>query len=381
MTMNQIAQTLSHASQQWRDRPADERFPSIVALRDHAVRSRAASSEVNVDMGRVRVEARDGEVVVVGPNGGGAYPTHHAFNQLASRAGAPAGYLRTLPAEIAAPAVAHGLARVAEEGRESTLLMRRSATGRELHAATSTKYARIWNSEIAQRLVDLQSAQPWWTFPTAFRHAGQAAKPGERELPVAFASDSDMFTFLCDYEHGVEVRQADGSSHTLARGFTISNSEVGAGRLEAKFFLFDYVCSNVLIWGARVIREIDLVHTGRARDRFAAGFGALEDDLARHALSSDRTDAEAVARAQRILVADTKKEVLSSLYGSYGKRGLGKGAIEAAYTVVEETPRYGDPRSVWGLVNGITEVSQRESHADGRRKLDEIAGDLMSRAF
>jgi hypothetical protein len=167
----------------------------------------------------------------------------------------------------------------------------------------------------------------------------------------------------------------------LARGFTISNSEVGAGRLEAKFFLFDYVCSNVLIWGARVLREIDLVHTGRARDRFASGFWSLQADLEQHARSSDRTDAEAVARAQRILVADTKREVLSSLYGSYGKRGLGKGTIEAAYTVVEETPRYGDPRSVWGLVNGLTEVSQRESHADGRRKLDEIAGDLMSRAF
>lgn len=380
--MNQITQTLEHASKQWRDRPADQRFPSIAALADHTRRMRAASSEVDVDMTRVRVEARDGEVVVVGPNGGGAFPTHHSFGQLCSRAGAPAGYLRTLPAEIAASAVSHGLARAEEEGRESKLLMRRSEGGvRELHAATSTKYARIWNAEIAERLVDLQAAQPWWTFPTAFRHAGEARKAGDKELPVAFASDSDMFTFLCDYEHGVEVTQADGSRHTLARGFTISNSEVGAGRLEAKFFLFDYVCSNVLIWGARVVSEIDLVHTGRARDRFAGGFYRLSVDLERHALSSDRSDAEAVARAQRILVGDTKKEVLGNLYGSFGKRGLGKGTIEAAYTVVEETPRYGDPRSVWGMVNGLTEVSQRAKHADERRKIDEIAGDLMSRAF
>jgi hypothetical protein len=379
--MNQITQTLKHASEQWRSRPADERFDSLASLRDHTVRSRAASTEVDADMSRVRVEARDGAVVVIGPNGGGAYPTHHAFGQLCSRAGAPAGYLRTLPAEIAASAVSHGLKAAAEDGREASLLLRRVEGGRELHAATSQRYARVWNAEIAQRLVDLQGEQPWWDFPTAFRHAGEAKKASDKVLPVAFASDSDMFVFLCDYEHGVEIRQADGTSHTLARGFTISNSEVGAGKLEAKFFLFDYVCSNVMIWGARVLREIDIVHTGRARDRFADGFGALRADLEMHAQSSDRADAEAVARAQRILVGDTKKDVLSSLYGTYGKRGLGRGVIEAAYTVVEETPRYGDPRSVWGLVNGLTEVSQREGHADGRRKLDEIAGDLMSRAF
>lgn len=380
------ARTLTHASAQWRNRPADERFESLVELRDATRAYAQASRVVECGLGQLHATEHQGELVVVGPNGGGVRPTHFAFGQLCSRIGAPAGYLRELPAGLAAQAVSHGLATLGDEGKGGNLLLRRTRSGEsELHAALSQDYARIWNAEIAERLVQLQDAQPWWTFPTAFKQAGGGAKAGawgeSKELPVAFASDRDMFVFLCDYDHGVEITQADGSKHTLARGFTISNSEVGAGKLEAKFFLFDFVCSNVLIWGARVLSEIDIRHVGKARSRFSSSFRSLVGDLSAAANASSRSDVEAVQRAQNLLIADTQDKVVSHLFAKYGKNGLGKGVIEAAYEVVESTPRYGDPRTVWGMVNGLTEVSQRASHADGRMKIDEIAGDLMSRAF
>jgi hypothetical protein len=374
------SQTLGHASKQWRDRPADERFTTLEALRDATVAYRDASKVVSTTAAKLRADVRQGEVVLIGPGGGGAIPTHHAFGQLCSRVGAPAGYLRQLPGELAAQALDHGL-REAGSDVSTKLLLRNGAEGREVHAITSDSYGRVWNAEIAQRLVDLQAAQPYWTFPEAFRKVGGRAGQAGKTLPVAFASDHDLFVFLTDYEHGVEVRQADGSTHTLARGFTISNSEVGAGRLEARYFLFDYVCSNVLIWGARVLADVDIVHRGKARARFADGFADLARDLRSLAHGSAREEQEQISRAQRTLVADTKGEVVSTLFGRFGKRGLSKGIIEAAYEVVAETPRYGDPRSVWAVTNGLTEVSQRAKHADERRKVDELAADVLSMAF
>jgi hypothetical protein len=107
----------------------------------------------------------------------------------------------------------------------------------------------------------------------------------------------------------------------------------------------------------------------------------LATDLSLHANASTKADVEAIQRAQRMLIADTQKDVVTNLFRQYGKQGLGKATIEAAGKVVELTPRYGDPRSVWGMVQGLTEVSQKETHADARMKIDALAGDIMSRAF
>lgn len=47
--------------------------------------------------------------------------------------------------------------------------------------------------------------------------------------------------------------------------------------------------------------------------------------------------------------------------------------------VAEQTPRYGDPRSVWGIVNGLTEVSQKESYGSDRVAADRVAGKVLEK--
>jgi len=301
----------------------------------------------------------------------GARFSNWAFSQFASKMKAPGSYLRTLPTDIAMLNIKHGLTTLPDE--QSKLLV---AEGR-LDAITSDRYVRIWNAEIADWLCDLQSSQPWWTFPEAFRTANGGQKEGawgkHEVLPVAFLSDRDMFVFLCDYQHPVTI---PGVEHPLLRGFWVENSEAGAGAVRITLFLFDFVCCNVLVWGARNVIEVKINHTGRARERVLFEDSEARNAIVEYANRSTEKDVQRIVSARNLLVADTRNEVIDLLY-KQRLPGLTRTVLESAYAIQERTPRYGDPRSVWSVVNGITEASQTSEYADARTEIDRSAGRLL----
>lgn len=373
--------TLTRASRQWAERPEDERFDSLEALHAATLQHRMNSATAKSPVGELDVLSADGEVLLRGRSGSTAGFTHWGFGQMSRIAGAPASYLRKLPADLAADNLRHGLKTAGAAGGSDVKLLFRQNGSLRVRAATSERYARIWNHEIAETLLDLQATQPHWTFPTAFKRAGggsvASAWGAEQELPVAFASDHDMFVFLCDYEHGVRV---PGQEHPLARGFWIENSEVGASAVRVTLFLFDFVCCNVLVWGAKNVVEISVRHVGKARKKVLSPSSEAMRSLATWANASPREDEERIARAQNLLIADSREDVVSKLFR---KRinGLSKTTIDAAYQAAEDQPRYGDPRSVWGMVNGLTEVSQKTTYTDQRSLIDRAAGKIMEIAF
>src|SRR5438132_10885119 len=116
---------LMKASQQWATRPADERFWTLEELHEATLAHRQNAQTATTGLGELRVEARDGEIELVGRTGATAQLTHWAFGQLSARAFAPASYLRTLPATLAVQNLNHGLkARaVAEPNAEAKLLL------------------------------------------------------------------------------------------------------------------------------------------------------------------------------------------------------------------------------------------------------------------
>ncbi len=349
---------LHKASNQWASRPADERFATLAALRDAtaAYRDNAIQSR-GVDLAALTIDGSGGDLQIVGQSGKRAVPTYHAFGQLCARAKAPAAYLRSLPATTAAEALSHSLARAGEDDRSASLLFRQN--GRlELRAATSEKYARIWNVEVADALLRLQAAQPSWVFPEAFRSAtGRQGWGEKRTIPVAYASDHDLFVFLW--------------------GFFVENSEVGAAAFTLTTFLFDMVCANVIVWGAREVHELSVRHVGSARER---AFRELSVEVKKYADTSAGEQTATVARARVKLLGDKREDVISALFGKK-LPGLTKGTIGEAYDLAAETPRYGDPRSVWGVVNGLTEVSQRQDVAEDRVAIDRAAGRVLQMAF
>lgn len=104
---------VGRVSSEWFSRPDDERFLSLGELAI-AVRSRSERSRTRVvETALIHVEANraDPERLALILPGAEApvVPSHWSFGQLAAQVGAPAAYLRQLPAPLAAINLQYGL--------------------------------------------------------------------------------------------------------------------------------------------------------------------------------------------------------------------------------------------------------------------------------
>src|SRR5437879_3807568 len=221
---------LMQANRQWATRPHDERFTSLTALADFTRQQRELSQSGVVSSRRLHVVPSETDqlkgLLIEGATGHQAEPTHWSFGQLAGLVGAPAGYLRELPAPIVADNLNYGL-RFGRGIEDVGVLFTRKGDGTELRAATGPRYGRIWNADVADALTS--------RFGDGL--TGDFRVPGEfgREVTVTkdnttlYASDRGMFVFLADEKNRIEMPdRRNGRSGSLARGFFVWNSEVGA---------------------------------------------------------------------------------------------------------------------------------------------------------
>ena len=107
--MSQFTGTvLTEASRQWATRPDDQRYTTMAALKEAVAKRRTQSWTAAPKPADLKVLPQYGGglgVEVFDPTAGQSKiltPSHWSFNQLAQAANAPAGYLRKLPAELAA---------------------------------------------------------------------------------------------------------------------------------------------------------------------------------------------------------------------------------------------------------------------------------------
>jgi len=369
--------TLHAAHNQWANRPADETFPSIQELHQFVLEQRNNAATARTPFERIRVEADNGSVKLVGGHGRKALMTNWSFGQLASRIGAPPSYLRQLPATLAAQNLNYGLAALNAEGeeeREASLLL--DAKTGSVRAINSDKYSRIWNCHVTDKLVRLVETQPNWKLPLAYdRHGGTRGTPDANGMVPrgAYASDRDMFVFMVD--EGREL--AVPGSNPVNRGFFMRNSEVGAASFEITTFIYDYVCGNHYVWGASNVNTIRIRHIGEARPR---AFEELAGKVRDYAESSGRLIESQIVKARTLLLGDGKEDVVAKVLGRR-IADLPKWRVEDAYDIAEKTPRYGDPRSVWGIVSGLTELAQDATNTDDRTANDRAAGKLLEIAF
>lgn len=370
---------LFHAAKQWATRPADERFDSLEEMHEATLAYRRTAVEAHdVPWKDLRVEAGGEEVYLAGRTGTPAKLTHYSFGQLASRVGAPAKYLRELPPTLAAQNLNHGLKEKGDSDAENAQLMFHRNGTLLLRAVTSTKYERVWNHEVVERLIDFSArhglvpAQA--TFDWSQRAAGQDQQGATQLDPNAdnalYASDHDMFAFVMSPERSI----IDPVGKAMRRGVIVQNSEVGAASLRFMGFMFRDVCCNHIIWGAEEIAEVSLRHVGDIHTRWA---GALLS--VRKYLDGAASFDEAQMQELRVQIAGSKQEVLDRLFG-IRSLGLPMNALEASYDAVVPDED-GDPRSVWGMTQGVTRYSQTLPYAEDRHKIDRAAGKLLQIAF
>ena len=266
---------LMQASREWATRTPDQRLLTLHELGAKVGHQRSISRDAVVssrDLEFMPDPADPLKGLLVQRKGVGkvAIPTHFATGQLATLAKAPVGYLRTLPTPLVADLLNYGMG-YARDVEETKILVRQNGKV-ELAAATGPNYGRVWNSDIADALIrnfgDGISGD--WRVPGEFGKAVNVT----RDNTTIYAGDRDMFVFLADETNRIHIDGRRSASRSqvgdgsLARGFFVWNSEVGSATLGVAMFLFDYACSNRIVWGAQGFREIKLRHTSGAPDRF-----------------------------------------------------------------------------------------------------------------
>lgn len=387
---------LFRAHNQWAKRPPDERFWDVVEGQRACAAYRLHAREKLVTLQDLRVENVDGDLGIVGKLRVPATLTHWAFGQVSKLVEAPASYLRKLPPTLAAQNLNHGLKNIPAD-RTANLLFHQNGN-LLLRAALSESYHRIWNDEIFDRLLNLPGG--WRTPPARPAHdndprareaterdviqnqnfGGLSVNVGDRIAPAGvYVSDHDMFVFQIDDQNRID----DGSPEGLMRGFFVWNSEVGGATFGAADFLFKGVCGNHIIHGVQSMMEMKVRHVGtKASDKAWRGLEVAVRKIA----DSSAEDIEGKIKAARgMSLGGTKDEVIDAVLGIATKRrivDLTRRIIIAGVTRAEErTDRYGDPTTLWAVVNGLTEISQDYGYADRRTDLDRAAGKLLQAAF
>ncbi len=371
---------VGRVSSEWFSRPDDERFLSLSDL--HAsVASRAAKSRTRtVDSAAIRVEAaRDDSErleLLLPDSDAPVAPTHWSFGQLSSLVGAPASYLRQLPAPLAAINLQYGLT---SHRAEQVKTLETNDARTELRAVTGPDYGRIYDHDLVaavQKLAGDGVGDTRWKIPGVLDWSTGVYNPNaavSRESTTLYASDRDVFLFLVDDLNPIEAgKLADGSPDLFFRGFYCWNSEVGAKTLGMASFYLRAVCQNRNLWGVEDFQEIVIRHSKYAANRFAQEAAPA---LTRFADSSPMPFVNGIKAARANIVARDDNDRSDFLR----KRGFSKVETTAIIdTILAEEGR--PPESVFDFVQGITAVARGKAHQDARLEFEGRAKKLLDLA-
>ena len=355
------------------------------------VASRQGSAVATVPFASLVAGSVGRDVTLTGASGKVARLTHYAFGQLAASVGAPAGYLRDLPADTAAVCLNVGLAKT--ENRADRKLLFHQNGSLTLRACLSDSYERVWDSDVCEylaRLTDAGWRAPAGRAPPGYRGETRAATagdilPGQINISEGatiapsglYASDHDMFAFLVAPDRVI----TDGTGGALMRGVFVKNSEVGDASLSFTFFLMQAVCGNHIVWNARGVHDVRIRHVGSNPMRRA--LREFEGELRRYRDGAAEDEAGIVA-ARKLVLGSKKSEVLDALvkYAKTHSIPLSRTTLATGYdTAADHESWYGNPNTLWANVAGLTHASQQTGFADDRETVDRAAGRLMQIAF
>lgn len=370
----------SRVSSEWFSRPWDERFLSLDDLA-RMVRARSERSRTRViESALIHVEANrtNPERLTLHLPGADApvAPTHWSFGQLASMVGAPASYLRQLPAALAGINLQYGLA----NHRGEQVKTFETDEGRiDLRAVTGPDYGRIHDHELVeavQRIAGNGTGDTRWKVPGVLDWSTGVYHPSvdiTKDTTTLYASDRDVFIFLVDDLNPIEAgKLPDGSPDLFFRGFYCWNSEVGAKTLGIASFYLRAVCQNRMLWGVENFEEITIRHSKYAASRFAHEAAPA---LLNFADSSPQPFINGIRAARERIVARKDEERTEFLR----RRGFSKAeAGKIIDTVLTEEGR--PPESIFDFVQGITAMARDKPHQDARLEMEAKAKKLLERA-
>ena len=389
---------LYEANRQWATRPQDQRFWDLNEMLEvtRSYHRTAVTRTATADQLDVQPVGDDVVITSKSSNAKAAF-SHFSFGQFSRLLGAPAEYLRQLPANLVADNLRHGLRQRADsDNRMMKMLMRRDTNNTlRVRSFTSEMYSRIWDDRIVERLIPMQ--QHGWKVPPArpcgngdprqrpatkndilrlSSAKGLGIKVGDPIAPAGlYASDKDLFVFMVNEDHTINL----GKDHpTLSRGFFIENSEVGDRAFKVTAFLYNSVCGNHIVWGVQDLVEIRVIHRGD--DAEGEAFTQLRMEVTNYLNTAD-CETKQIKRAIEMKLGSSPEEVIDLLFG---KRVAPKCVLVDGLRAAQDHPEdHGgsSPLSVWGLTNGLTRISQDSQYQDQRVEIDRAASKVMAMAF
>lgn len=371
---------IGRVSSEWYSRPDDEKFLSLNDLYDN-VRRRADRARTRVVESRdVRIEARMDNAerlsLIVPGEAEPIAPTNWSFGQLCSLVGAPASYLRYLPASLAGINLQHGL--LSHRGEQVKLLNTHEGRS-ELRAVTGPDYGRIWDHELVAAVMKIAGngvSDTRWKVPGVLDWGSMRYNPYvdvTRETTTLYASDRDVFLFLVDDTHPIEAgKLPNGEPDLFFRGFYCWNSEVGSKTLGIATFYLRAVCMNRNLWGVENFEEISIRHSKFAANRFAhEAAPALET----FADSSAVSFVEGIKTARGRIVARSDEDRETFLR----KNGFSRtDTAKIIQSVIAEEGH--PPASLFDFVQGITAHARARSNQDTRLEIEGKARKLFAKA-
>lgn len=356
---------LTTPSREWAVRRRDERYKDlgqlIAALEDR----RERSAEHTGLFGRYRIEHDDRRELYLASDDHRWRFTNWSFGQMCIRAGAPQTFLVKLQPETAARVLNERLG----TGYTTKFMTVRGKDGTSdfLQAITSPYYGRVWDADVAKAVQRIVDSDTRWHNPPAYDPLTRKTEPGG-----LYAGDRDMFIFMIDGGSEYDV----GSRARLYRGFFVRNSEVGGARLELTTFLFNSVCGNHIIYGARNVESLIIRHNATGPDRYRNEF---QPKLEAFAAQDPELDAIKRAQTRRLLsvprvghhnhLDDKWQHDFARAYGFTRRE------IEMAFETAANEE--GKCDTVWDLVQGLTEVAREMPYQDQRLALEVRAAKLL----
>jgi len=376
---------LQDAHRQWAQRPKDERFASVPDLCQFLAQRKATSKEVSRPFSGLRAVAKDGAVSLATERGEAAL-THWAFTQLCQAAGLSSRMLRQSfeqfqSTQQAAQWVADGLnlgleGRAPSESKDANVLLSMVDGKPVIRALMTEAYSRIWDVDLARRLL-LPLLEQGFVNPPAYDGPGGL-----------YAGDSDMFSLMVPQNvnrinlptyngPGPEKFEVPGVEGEFSPFLMLSNSEVGKASVWFCSGLVHSVCANLNMWGCEDVREVRIIHKGNPWNKIQLEFNRF---VTRFCNGQTKKNAAVIQAATQFLVGKTAEDAAKFVTS---KTDLSQKIAKEAVATIERGDRSTgiisqDPTVLWNLVAAITANARILGNQDDQVSTCQQAGKLMA---
>lgn len=388
---------LMTAHNQWSSRPDDERYWDLNSLYLATLGQHQNRQRIEAKPEKLQFHASEDRGLLLNiPGHEDQVFTDWSFRQISGKLGAPAEYLQSLPAEKAADLLNFHLSIEDDRKHFAKECVAHVSQGR-VECLVSNKYGYIPNHKIVEGLQGLETRG--WIVPpgrpngrTAANRTRRVGKEdvarwkaasvgwglGEGDLIAPsglYLGDRNMFVFMVKGGGEIDV----GTGQILQRGAFFRNTEVGDGSCEIVMFAYDHVCGNHIVWDVKDIKEISIRHLGTKAEGRA--IEAVAQDLDLWIQNGTRAMVRTIELAKAVELGKNPMEVVEAVFKNRRVKVPMKDLTAAYHLAAHRDADRVNPRTVWGMVTGLTRLSQEVyGNADRRTAIDSQIPNLLAMA-